>query len=123
MNRKQRRAEAKEKGELTKEKGAAVHYSFQNQKIQIRRNVNSLKHQDILTPFIVKVQISDKGNAGCRMLIYNEDRSIFWEDEFSDDMAPHFKYRGGMFKQFYNVTVKDGKFDLLNAQLAKWQDW
>jgi len=52
------------------------------------------------------------------MLIYNKDRSIFYEDDATDDVV---KLAAGRKKLFVKAKLVDTKLEI-NGE-APWQDW
>ena len=73
---------------------------------------------------IVKVQISIASNTGRKVLIYNEDRSICYEDNNPEQLAhidaifDSMEFNG---KAYFNAHI-NGTLIVLD-KLAKWQDW
>jgi len=66
---------------------------------------------------ILKLQISLSPGDN-KMLIYNKDRSIFYEDDATDDVV---KLAAGRKKLFVKAKLVDTKLEI-NGE-APWQDW
>ena len=64
-----------------------------------------------MTPFIVKIQLSYFDSAlHQQVLIYNEDKSIMWQDRAGEEIV---KTMHGRLKAFFEATRnKDGVIEL-----------
>jgi len=70
---------------------------------------------------IVKVQISLWGfpaDAPPEVLVYNEDRSVFYKGPLSKETA---QLMGNSRKAFFTAEVENGRLKLIGNAL--WQDW
>lgn len=69
-----------------------------------------------MSSFVVKVQISQHSfTAGRQILVYNEDKSILWQDDAGKEIVRTLRGRP---KAFFNATRDDDGVIHLNEEVG-----